>query len=281
MKLPFIVDLTGKVAVVTGGSGVLGGVMSHTLAKAGATVVVLARNEGKISDIVTAIKEEGGKAVGYSVDVLDKQALEKVYDTIRNTIGTCDILLNCAGGNHPNATTSHEKLSVHPEPDEKSFFSLEGDSVKHLFNLNFMGVFLPTQVFAQDMVGKSDATIINISSMNADRPLTKIPAYSGAKAAVSNFTEWLAVYFADVGIRVNAISPGFFLTSQNESLMLTEKGDYTERANNILRNTPVGRFGKPEELVGTLLWLVSHEASGFINGVVIPVDGGFSAYSGV
>ncbi|MFS0643609.1 SDR family oxidoreductase [Siminovitchia sp. 179-K 8D1 HS] len=283
MKLPFNIDLQDKVAVVTGGSGVLGSVMSKALAAAGAKVVVLARNKEKIEQLLNEIRKDGGTAYGYSVDVLNKEALEELHEKVVQEIGPCSILINGAGGNHPKATTTHEYLEQEhlAEKTEQSFFDLNPGAVEDLFHLNFLGTLLPTQVFARDMVGREECTIINISSMNAYRPLTKIPAYSGAKAAISNFTQWLAVYFSKMGIRVNAIAPGFFLTEQNRGLLIEADGNLSDRANKILSQTPMGRFGQPEELVGTLLWLADHRASGFVNGIVVPVDGGFSAYSGV
>lgn len=283
MQLPIQTDLTNRVAVVTGGSGVLGATMSQALANAGATVVVLARDKNKIRSTVSKINGAGGKAYGYSVDVLDKEQLESVHQEIKENIGLCSILVNGAGGNHPGATTSNEYLEPAQDLEniEQSFFDLEQEDIKSLFHLNFLGTLLPTQVFAKDMLDIKGSTIINISSMNAFRPLTKIPAYSGAKAAISNFTEWLAVYFSKVGIRVNAIAPGFFLTEQNRDLLLQKDGEYTERAHKIISQTPMERFGEPKDLIGTLLWLVTEEASGFVNGIVVPVDGGFSAYSGV
>lgn len=205
-----------------------------------------------------------------------------IFSNIRENIGPCSILINGAGGNHPQATTSQEHFF--PEDDLRegnTFFDLEKDAINGTFNMNFLGTLLPSQVFGKDLLDQKGAVVVNISSMNAFRPLTKIPAYSGAKAAVSNFTQWLAVHFSKVGIRVNAIAPGFFLTEQNRGLLIQENGEFSERANKILDQTPDGRFGEPEELVGTLLWLVNEEASRFVNGVVIPVDGGFSAYSGV
>lgn len=283
MELPFNIDLRDKVAVVTGGSGVLGSVLCRALAKSGAKVVVIARKKDAIDKVVQQISEEGGKAIGLSVDVMNREELEDAREEVISTFGTCDILINGAGGNHPKATTSHEKLTMEDlhHSGEQTFFDLDENSVDWLFKLNFMGTLLPTQIFAKDMAGKGDAVIINISSMNGFTPLTKIPAYSGAKAAISNFTQWLAVYFSEVGIRVNAIAPGFFLTSQNESLLKKENGEFTERAQKILTNTPQGRFGEPEELIGTLLWLTDYQSSKFVNGIVVPVDGGFSAYSGV
>lgn len=283
MQIPFHINLEDKVAVVTGGSGVLGSVLCESLAQAGAKVVVLARNKKKINNIVNQIREQGGKAYGYSVDVLNKAALEAVHKDVLATVGSCSILINGAGGNHEKATTSKEYFNMEDLQDDmqQTLFDLDLNAVEGLFNLNFIGTLLPTQIFAKDMVDQKDATIINISSMNAFRPLTKIPAYSGAKAAISNFTQWLAIYFSKVGIRVNAIAPGFFLTEQNESLMHKENGELSERANKILSQTPLERFGEPEELVGTLLWLVDYQSSSFVNGIVVPIDGGFSAYSGV
>lgn len=283
MQLPFHVNLKDKVAVVTGGSGVLGSVLSKALAQAGAKVVVLARNKEKIDTVVEQIKEQGGEAFGYSVDVLNKTELEAVHQDVLKVAGPCSILINGAGGNNAKATTSNEFFNIEDLQDDQqqTFFDLDSDSIGGLFNLNFIGTLLPTQVFGKDMVDQEGATVINISSMNAYTPLTKIPAYSGAKAAVSNFTQWLAVHFSKVGIRVNAIAPGFFLTEQNESLMHKENGELSERANKILSQTPQDRFGEPEELVGTLLWLVDKQSSGFVNGIVVPIDGGFSAYSGV
>lgn len=283
MELPFNINFENKVAVVTGGSGVLGSTMCEALAQAGAKVVVLARNVEKINDVVEKIKSAGGQAFGYSVDVLDKNKLEEVHEQIVTDVGRCNILINGAGGNHPGATTSHERLSLEDvqSDGEQSFFDLQENAVGKLFELNFLGTLLPTQVFAKDMVEMDDATIINISSMNAYQPLTKIPAYSAAKASISNFTQWLAVYFSEVGIRVNAMAPGFFLTEQNRDLLLREDGEYSDRAEKIISQTPMERFGEAEELVGTLFWLVNKKASSFVNGVVIPIDGGFSAYSGV
>ncbi|KGX89972.1 dioxygenase [Pontibacillus halophilus JSM 076056 = DSM 19796] len=280
MNLPFQVDLAGKVAVVTGGSGVLGAVFSRALAASGAKVAVLARNEEKIEAVVSQIVEAGGEARGFSVDVLDKERLVEVRTEIVDRFGEVDILVNGAGGNHPKATTSME-YHVPTEDDCQTFFNLDPLAVNELMALNFSGTLIPTQVFAEGMVGKEGATILNVSSMNAFTPLTKIPAYSGAKAAISNFTQWLAVHFSKVGIRVNAVAPGFFLTEQNRELLLDEEGNFKERANKILSQTPMNRFGEADELVGTLLWLVDARASSFVNGIVVPVDGGFSAYSGV
>ncbi|PRO66497.1 SDR family oxidoreductase [Alkalicoccus urumqiensis] len=283
MTLPLQVDLTGRVVAITGGSGVLGSVMSEALAEAGAKIAVLAIDQEANDRVVRAIEEKGGTAKGYIADVLSKEGLEETRAAIHQDLGPVDILINGAGGNSPKATTTNEQLSLEDMKDseQRTFFDLDSGAVEKLFQLNFIGTLLPTQVFAQDMVGKDHAAIINISSMNAYRPLTKIPAYSGAKAAISNFTQWLSTYFAEVGIRVNAIAPGFFLTAQNRELLLDENGDYTERAQKIIEHTPQHRFGEPDELLGTLLWLLEPKASGFVNGIVVPIDGGFSAYSGV
>lgn len=283
MELPFQIDLQNRVAVVTDGSGVLGSVICKALAKAGANVAVLGRTQEKIDLVVHEITSDGGKAKGYSVNVTDKQGLEEVYDEIKKTQGACSILINGAGGNNPKATTSKEYFEYNDLQDSKvqSFFDLDQGAVSDLFNLNFIGTLIPTQIFAKEMAQQKNATIINISSMNAYTPLTKIPAYSGAKAAISNFTQWLAVHFSKTGIRVNAISPGFFLTEQNRNLLIDENGELSDRAHKILSQIPTERFGEPEELVGTLLWLVDDKASSYINGVVIPIDGGFLSYSGV
>ncbi len=281
MKLPFPVDLKGKVAVVTGAGGVLCSLFAKTLAEAGAKVALLDLKEDASVACAKEICESGHKARGYLCDVLNKENLQEVHSQILEDFGPCDILINGAGGNSPRATTDDERFLAENLGKVKTFFDLEQSGVEFVFDLNFLGTLLPTQVFGRDMLEKEDASIINISSMNAYTPLTKIPAYSGAKAAVSNFTQWLAVYFSHTGIRCNGIAPGFFVTKQNERLLFNREGKPTVRAGKILDSTPMGRFGCPEELLGTLLFLVSKKASGFINGVVIPVDGGFSAYSGV
>ena len=224
----------------------------------------------------------GGFANGYKCNVLDKENLKIVHEEVVKDLGKCDILINGAGGNNPKATTDKEYYETGDLDNEtKSFFDLEQSGVEFVFNLNFIGTLLPTQEFAKDMVDKKGCNILNISSMNAYTPLTKIPAYSGAKAAVSNFTQWLAVHFSKLGIRVNAIAPGFFSTAQNKSLLWNEDGTPTERTKKIINATPMGRFGELEELVGAVLFLLNNDAASFITGVVIPIDGGFSAYSGV
>ena len=281
MKLPFQIDLSGKVAVVTGAGGVLCSMFAEALAETGAKIALLDLNEEAAKSYADQINQKGGTAKGYACNVLDKASIEAAHEQIVKDFGTCDILINGAGGNNPKATTDDEYFTPENLGKVKTFFDLDQSGVEFVFNLNFLGTLLPTQVFAMDMLDKEDTSIINISSMNAYTPLTKIPAYSGAKAAISNFTQWMAVHFSKTNIRCNAIAPGFFVTKQNEKLLFTEDGQPTPRTDKILGSTPMGRFGKAEELLGTLLFLVSKEASGFVNGVVIPVDGGFSAYSGV
>ena len=281
MKNVLDTDLSGKVAVVTGAGGVLCSQMAKVLARAGAKVALVNRSEEAINQYAAEINAEGGIAKAYKANVLDRAALEEVAEKILNDLGPCDILVNGAGGNNPKATTDKEYYEPGDiDAETKSFFDLDEASVDAVFTLNFSGTLLPTQVFSQQMLDRG-GNIINISSMNAFTPLTKIPAYSGAKAAVSNFTQWLAVHFSKVGIRVNAIAPGFFSTKQNAKLLWNEDGTPTARTKKILAATPMDRFGKTEELDGALLFLVNDEAAGFITGVVLPVDGGFSAYSGV
>ncbi len=281
MKLPFDIDLKDKVCVVTGAGGVLCSMFAEALAKSGAKVALLDLNEQAAKEYAEKIAENGGIAKGYACNVLDKESLENAHKAILADFGTCDILINGAGGNNPKATTDNEYFTMESLGEMKTFFDLDQAGVEFVFNLNFLGTLLPTQVFAKDMLDKDDASIINISSMNAYTPLTKIPAYSGAKAAISNFTQWLAVHFSKTNIRCNAIAPGFFVTKQNEKLLFNEDGTPTPRTGKILAATPTGRFGEAEELIGALLFLVCKDASSFVNGVVIPVDGGFSAYSGV
>lgn len=285
----FVFDLNGKAAVVTGGGGVLCSGFSKTLAKAGASVAVCDLRLDAAEKVAEAIRENGGNAVAVEMNVLDKKSVEAARDVILEKFGKVDILLNGAGGNNPKGSTSKDTLTPEDltELDEngtidgiKTFFDLDPDGISFVFNLNFLGTLIPTQVFAREMA-KHGGTIINVSSMNAFRPLTRIPAYSGAKAAVSNFTQWLAVHFAPVGIRVNAIAPGFFLTEQNRTLLTNEDGSLTPRSDKILSHTPMKRFGTPEDLDGTLLWLADERFSAFVDGVVVPVDGGFAAYSGV
>lgn len=282
MNLPINIDLKDKVVVITGAGGVLCSLFAKAVAKCGAKVALLDLNLEVAQVYEKEICEEGLTAKAYKANVLNKEELEKVHEEVLKDFGACDILINGAGGNSPRATTTNEYyLPGDLQKDITSFFDLDQVGVEFVFNLNFIGTLIPTQVFAKDMLEKEDATIINVSSMNAYTPLTKIPAYSGAKAAISNFTQWLAVHFCKTNIRVNAIAPGFFVTKQNEKLLFDEAGNPTPRTNKILNSTPMNRFGREEELLGTLLYLLSKKASGFVNGVVIPVDGGFSAYSGV
>jgi NAD(P)-dependent dehydrogenase (short-subunit alcohol dehydrogenase family) len=291
LKLPLKSDLTGKTAVITGGGGVLCSEFAYALAAYGANVAVCDLRLDSASKVADKIKADGGNALAVKMDVLDKPGLIEAKSIIDNAFGGCDILLNGAGGNHPKGTTTKEYLfpedleedseSLKDLKDIVTFFDLDPEGIKFVFDLNFIGTLLPTQVFAADMAKRKDPVIINISSMNSFRPLTKIPAYSGAKAAVSNLTMWLAVHFAPVGIRVNAIAPGFFVTNQNRALLMNPDGSLTPRSEKILAHTPQKRFGEPSDLIGTLIWLCDAEASGFVDGVVIPVDGGFAAYSGV
>ena len=275
-------NLTGKVAVVTGAGGVLCSAFAKTLARAGAKVALLDLNEEAAQKFADEIVAEGGEAKAYKCNVLDKDVCYAVADQVEKDLGKCDILVNGAGGNNPRATTDKEYFELGDiDADTKSFFDLDASGVEFVFNLNFLGTLIPTQAFARQMIGKEGCNIINISSMNAFTPLTKIPAYSGAKAAISNFTQWLAVHFSKVGIRVNAIAPGFFSTKQNAKLLWNEDGTPTARTGKILAATPMGRFGESEELDGGLLFLLNNEAASFITGVVLPIDGGFSAYSGV
>ena len=284
MNLPFKIDLNNKVAVVTGGGGVLCAELAAALAANGAKIGVLDLNGDAAENTAAQIRTLGATAIGVSANVLERASLEAAAERVLKELGPCDLLLNGAGGNHPKGTTTKEWYED-GDLDDKSlttFFDLDPKGVEFVFNLNFLGTLLPTEVFTQQMLGRSGCSIINISSMNAFCPLTKIPAYSGAKAAVSNFTQWLAVHFCKAGIRVNAIAPGFFLTAQNHKLLIDEKtGEFTARAKKIVEHTPMGRFGESRELIGTLLWLASEEGSGFVNGVVVPVDGAFSAYAGV
>lgn len=279
--LPLKVDLSKEVAVVTGAAGVLCSCLSKALAKAGAQVALLDLNGEKAEEVAKEIRESGGKAKGYACNVLDKEALVRVHEEIKKDFGPCTVLLNGAGGNSPKATQDNETSSEEDlQGKYKSFFDLDKSGIEFVFSLNFLGTLLPTQEFAKDMLERKKGKILNISSMNAYRPLTKIPAYSAAKAGISNFTQWLAVYFAGMGIRVNAIAPGFFVTAQNKDLLFKD-GQPTARTKKILSATPMGRFGEAEELIGPLLFLLDDEASGFITGVVLPIDGGFNAYSGV
>lgn len=278
-------NLKGRVAVVTGGGGVLCGDFAKALARQGVKVAVLDLNEAAAQKVADEITSEGGTAIAVACNVLETESMQKARETINEKLGTCDILLNGAGGNNPKGTTTKETLEavdlVEKNDDIKTFFDLDPQGISFVFNLNFLGTLIPTQVFAADMAKKENTCIVMITSMNAYRPLTKIPAYSAAKAAVKNFTEFMAVHFAEVGIRVNSIAPGFFSTNQNKTLLWNEDGTPTARTGKILAATPMKRFGEPEELEGSLLFLCDEEYSSFITGTTIAVDGGFNAYSGV
>lgn len=281
--LPFGSDLRGKVAVITGAGGVICSCIAKAFANAGAKVALLDLSEEKAEAFAKEIVAAGGVAKGYGANVLDKRQLEDCRERALADLGRCDILINGAGGNNPRAQTDKEYYENGDEAAAglNTFFNLDKSGVEFVFNLNFLGTLLPSQVFARDMAEAGGGCIINISSMNAFTPLTKIPAYSGAKAAVSNFTKWLAVHFSKVGIRVNAIAPGFLSTAQNRALLWNDDGTPTERTGKIIAATPMGRFGEAEELLGSVLFLANDRAAGFITGVVLPIDGGFSAYSGV
>ncbi len=282
-ELPLGVKLDNKVVVVTGAGGVICSAISKALAAAGAKVAVLDLKLEAAQKVAEEINADGGVAVGYSANVLDKDSLIAAHKAINRDLGSVDLLVNGAGGNNARANTDKEYYSPGDIDDSelKTFFNLDSDGIQFVFNLNFLGTLLPTQVFAKDMLGKKGCSVLNVSSMNAFTPLTKIPAYSGAKAAVSNFTKWLAVHFSKVGIRVNAIAPGFLATAQNKNLLFNADGTPTARTGKIIAATPMGRFGEPDELLGATLFLLSEKASSFITGVVLPIDGGFSSYAGV
>ncbi len=283
MELPFTPDFKGRTAVVTGGAGILCSMFAKALGQCGAKVAILDLAEDKAQQVADEITAAGGTAMGVKCNVLEKDSIEEAHSIVLAAYGKCDILINGAGGNNPKATIDDEffDTAVMEAHDKKSFFDLDPSGVSFVFGLNFIGTLLPTQVFAKDMVGRPGCVILNVSSMSAFKPLTKVIAYSAAKAAISNFTQWLAVYFAKSDIRVNAIAPGFFSTAQNAALLWNTDGSPTARTAKILNSTPMGRFGVPEDLLGTLLWLLDSNASAFVTGVVVPVDGGFAAYSGV
>ena len=282
MNLPYKPDLSNKVAVVTGGAGVLCREFCKALALCGAKVAVLNRTLSKAETVAEEIKALGGEAIAVAVNVTDPESVENAHKAVLDAFGKCDILINGAGGNDPAATADDEFFSMDTllDPEKKSFFDLTTEGFSKVFDLNIMGTLVPTQAFVRDMIDRGGC-ILNISSMNAFTPLTKIPAYSAAKSGVSNFTQWLAVHFAKSGIRCNAIAPGFFSTAQNKKLLWNDDGTPTARTGKILAATPMGRFGEPEELVGSVLFLLDEKCSGFITGVMLPIDGGFNAYSGV
>ncbi|MDO4356370.1 MAG: SDR family oxidoreductase [Clostridia bacterium] len=280
--MPLNIDFTGKVVVITGAGGVICGTMARAFAQAGAKVAALDLNEEAVKKLADELKAEGFCCEGYKANVLDPDALKAVHEQVLADLGPCDILVNGAGGNNPRATTDneyqHEAANI---ANCKTFFDLDAGGVDFVFKLNFQGTLLPTQVFAKDMVEKQAGSILNISSMNAYIPLTKIPAYSGAKAAISNFTQWLATHFAGSGIRCNAIAPGFLVTNQNRALLFNEDGTPTARSAKILNGTPTHRFVDSEELLGATFFLCDDKSASAITGVVLPIDAGFAAYSGV
>ncbi len=280
LNLPLNIDYTGKVVVITGAGGLICGAMARAFAQSGAKVAALDLNEEAVKALADELCAEGFVCKGYKADVLDPEMLAAVHEQVVADLGTCDILINGAGGNNPRATTDNEYQHEAME-GKKSFFDLSADGVDFVFKLNFQGTLLPTQVFARDMVDKGAGCILNISSMNAYTPLTKIPAYSAAKAGISNFTQWLATHFAGTGIRCNAIAPGFLVSAQNYKLLFNEDGTPTARSNKILNGTPMHRYLGAEELLGATLFLCDDRAASAITGVVLPIDGGFAAYSGV
>ena len=288
MKVPFNINLSGKTAIVTGGSGTLCSAMAYGLAVCGAKVAIIGRNIEKLASVSEKLTknalDEYNKDVtikGYSCNVINKDELTAAYETIKNELGSCDILINGAGGNQPGAITSIEMLKKEKEDSDYSFWNLDEDRIRDVMDLNYMGTLLPIQVFTKDMVEKRSGSIINIASVTSILPLTKVMAYGNAKSAILNLTQWLAVHFGESGIRCNAIAPGFYAAEQNHDLLFNADGSYTDRATKIITGTPMGRFGNPEELIGAALFLASDETASFVNGIVLPVDGGYSAYSGV
>lgn len=280
IQLPINIDYSGKVVVVTGAGGLICGAMARAFAQSGAKVAALDLNEEAVRKLADELKAEGFICEGYRANVLDTEALEEVHKAVVADLGECDILVNGAGGNNPRATTDNEYQHEAKEGG-KSFFDLQADGVDFVFKLNFQGTLLPTQIFAKDMVAKKAGCILNISSMNAYTPLTKIPAYSAAKAGISNFTQWLATHFAGIGIRCNAIAPGFLVSAQNKALLFNEDGTPTPRSAKILKGTPMDRFVDASELLGATLFLCDYRSASAITGVVLPIDCGFAAYSGV
>ncbi len=283
MKSMSFEDLKGKVCVITGGAGVLGSAMVKAMASAGMKIAI-ADIDKELADKVAAeiAAESNSEIIGVAANVLDKESLEQAKTVINAQLGEIDILVNGAGGNSPQATTKVEQMQESDIDNlEETFYGLQIEGFDKVFALNFKGTLLPTMVFTKDMLARKKGVVLNISSMNSYRPLTKIPAYSAAKASINNFTEWLAVHLAKVGIRVNAIAPGFFITNQNRFLVMDEKtGNYSPRGQKIVDNTPMGKFGEPEDLQGATLFLLS-DISNFITGIVIPVDGGYNAFGGV
>ena len=280
MNLPLNHNFEGKVVVITGAGGVLCGDMARAYAMAGAKVAALDLNEEAVLKLADELKAEGYTCIGYKANVLDREILEEVHQKVLADLGPCDILINGAGGNNPRATCDNEYQHEAKE-GQKTFFDLDAAGVDFVFKLNFQGTLLPTQVFAKDMVERKCGNILNISSLNAYTPLTKIPAYSGAKAGISNFTQWLATHFAGTGIRCNALAPGFIVSNQNRALLFNADGTPTARAGKILNGTPMGRFAQSQELLGGMFFLTDDNAASAVTGVILPIDCGFAAYSGV
>ena len=281
MKLPYQIDLTGKVAIVTGGSGTLCSAMAWGLAQSGAKVSLIGRNAEKMDKVVSSMRDEGLEVRGYCCDVTDKAGLVMTYQNIKTELGACDILINGAGGNQPQAITAIEQLDQEISDNDDSFWNLDEGAIRNVMDINYLGTLLPIQVFTKDMKENGTGSIINIASVAGVLPLTKVMAYGNAKSAIVSLTQWIAVHMGQSGIRCNAIAPGFYAAEQNHDLLYNKDGSLTERAGKIIAATPMGRFGNPQDLIGAALFLASEEASGFINGIVLPVDGGFLANSGV
>lgn len=281
MKIPFHVDLSGKTAIVTGGSGTLCSAMAWGLAKNGAKVALIGRNPEKMEKVVSSMTDENLEVKGYCCDVTDKQALIETYQKIKEELGCCDILINGAGGNQSGAVSPVERLGKDFAPEDMAFMNLMEENVKNVMEINYLGTFLPIQVFAEDMIKNRKGSIINIASCAGILPLSKVVTYANAKSAIVSLTQWLSTYFGESGVRCNAIAPGFYAAEQNHDLLYNKDGSHTKRAADIIRETPMGRFGEPQDLIGPALFLASDEASGFVNGVVLSVDGGFTACPGV